>query len=54
MIRQYGPFTFLASANPTLIEFSDFSRMYKQRVITAAIIIVLVLLIGIIIWEKLS
>ncbi|KAF9469088.1 vesicle transport v-SNARE protein N-terminus-domain-containing protein [Collybia nuda] len=29
-------------------------QMYKQRIVTAAIIIVLVLLIGIIIWEKLS
>lgn len=29
-------------------------QMYKQRVVTAAIVLVLVLLIGIIIWEKLS
>ncbi|KLO17852.1 vesicle transport v-snare protein vti1 [Schizopora paradoxa] len=28
-------------------------RMYKQRVVTAAIIVVLVLLVGIILWEKL-
>jgi uncharacterized SAM-binding protein YcdF (DUF218 family) len=51
MIRQYELFVFLLSANHTLI---DFSRMYKQRVVTAAIILVLILLIGIIIWEKLS
>lgn len=30
------------------------TRMYQQRLVTAGIIIVLVLLIAIIIWEKLS
>lgn len=30
------------------------TRMYQQRLMTAGIIIVLVLLIAIIIWEKLS
>lgn len=32
----------------------DMTRMYQQRLMTAGIIIVLVLLIAIIIWEKLS